>query len=59
MKIKNTEFKIIQGDITELDAEAIVNASNNKAKHIIHAATMGMDLHTDELKVRSSCASAL
>ena len=75
MKIKNTEFKIIQGDITELDTEAIVNAANNKAKHIIHAATMAMDFSrpavktadgippmagkTDEVKVRSSCASAL
>lgn len=73
MKIKNTEFKIIQADITELETEAIVNAANNKAKHIIHAATMalamgsqtmacwpmGLDLKTDEVKVRSSCASAL
>lgn len=73
MKIKNTEFKIIQGDITELDVEAVVNSANNKAKHIIHAATMalamgsqtmacwpmGLDLKTDEVKVRSSCASAL
>ncbi len=102
MKIRNTEFKIIQADITELETEAIVNAANNelwmgggvagaikkkggeiieeealkkgpieigravstsagalKAKYVIHAATMGMDLKTDEVKVRSSCASAL
>ena len=102
MKIKNTELKIVQGDITELETEAIVNAANNelwmgggvagalkkkggqgiedeavkkgpieiggavatsagslKAKYVIHAATMGMDFNTDEVKVRSSCASAL
>lgn len=30
MKIRNTEIKIIQGDITELEVDAIVNAANNK-----------------------------
>lgn len=30
MKIKNTELKIIKGDITELEVGAIVNAANNK-----------------------------
>ena len=30
MKIKDTEIKVVQGDITELKVEAIVNAANNK-----------------------------
>ena len=102
MRIRNTELKIVQGDITEIQAEAIVNAANNKllmgggvagaikkkggksiedeavkkgpieiggavatsagslkAKYVIHAATMGLDYKTDELKIRASCASAL
>ena len=102
MRIKNTEIKIIQSDITALEVEAIVNAANNKlvmgggvagairqkggreiedeavkkgpikigeavetgagklpAKYVIHAATMGLDFKTDEVKVRQSCASSL
>ncbi len=30
MRIKSTELKIVQGDITELSCEAIVNAANNE-----------------------------
>jgi O-acetyl-ADP-ribose deacetylase (regulator of RNase III)/ADP-ribose pyrophosphatase YjhB (NUDIX family) len=30
MKIKDTEINVVQGDITELKVEAIVNAANNK-----------------------------
>ncbi|MFH1678993.1 MAG: macro domain-containing protein [Candidatus Omnitrophota bacterium] len=30
MRIRNCEIKVLQGDITELEVEAIVNAANNK-----------------------------
>lgn len=102
MKINNTEIKIIQGDITELKVDAIVNAANNKlemgggvagaikrkggkiiedeaiklgpikigeavatgvgelaAKYVIHAATMGLDHETDEIKIRDAAKSSL
>jgi len=102
MRIGDCEIKIIQGDITDMAVDAIVNAANNKllmgggvagaikkkggvsiedeavkkgpieiggavatsagtlkARYVIHAATMGMDSKTDEIKIRNSCAGAL
>ena len=102
MVIKDTEIKIVQGDITALKVDAIVNAANNKllmgggvagaikrrggkiieeeainkgpikigeaavtsagtlpVRFVIHAATMGMDFKTDEIKIRDSARSAL
>jgi len=34
-------------------------AGNLPSKYVIHAATMGMDFKTDEIKIRQSCASSL
>ncbi len=102
MNIKGCEIKLVQGDITELKVDAIVNAANNKlvmgggvagaikkkggkiiedeatrkgpikigeavatsagnlpSKYVIHAATMGMDFKTDELKIRDSSRNSL
>jgi len=102
MKIKDTEISVIQGDITQVKVDAIVNAANNKlvmgggvagaikkkggkvieeeavkkgpirigeavftsagnlpSKFVIHAATMGLDFQTDEIKIRDSCSNAL
>lgn len=102
MKIKDTEIKIEQGDITVLKVDAIVNAANNNlvmgggvagaikrkggkiieeeavnkgpieigqaifttggalpCRYVIHAATMGMDFATDEIKIRNSCRNSL
>ena len=102
MKIKDTEIKVVKGDITQLKVDAIVNAANNKlvmgggvagaikrkggkviedeavkkgpikigeavytnagnlaAKYVIHAATMGMDFKTDEIKIRDAAKNSL
>lgn len=102
MRIGDCEIKVVQGDITDLSVDAIVNAANNKlvmgggvalairkkggkaiedeavkkgpieigaavatsagslkARYVIHAATMGVDFKTDEVKIRNSCSSAL
>ena len=43
----------------EIGEAVATSAGDLKAKYVIHAATMGMDSRTDELKIRSSCANAL
>ena len=40
--------------------EAIATCAGNlPSRYVIHAATMGMDFKTDEIKIRASCKSAL
>jgi len=101
-RLGNTKVVIKQGDITDEDVEAVVNAANNqlymgagvagaikkrggneieeeavsqgpiavgsavitsggnlKAKYVIHAAVMGIDLITDEDKIRKAMQSSL
>lgn len=102
LKIKGVEVKLVKGDITALEVDAIVNAANTDlemgggvagairskggrvieeeamrkgaipvgtavatgagslpARYVIHASTMAMDFHTDEIKIRDACRSAL
>lgn len=100
--MKKKMIKVMQGDITESDADAIVNAANNHLwmgagvagaikrkggeiieseavskgpipvgeavattagslpnKYVIHAAAMGQDLVTDEVKIAAATKNAL
>lgn len=100
--VSGVSIEIEQGDITDCDVDAIVNAANNhfwmgagvagaikkkggeaieieattqgpvevgesvitsggglKARHVIHAAGMGQDLHTDVTKVAAATTSSL
>jgi O-acetyl-ADP-ribose deacetylase (regulator of RNase III) len=43
----------------EVGEAVLTGAGSLKARHVIHAAVMGQDLHTDESKIRSATRSAL
>jgi O-acetyl-ADP-ribose deacetylase (regulator of RNase III)/ADP-ribose pyrophosphatase YjhB (NUDIX family) len=43
----------------EIGEAVVTGAGRLLAKYVIHAATMGMDFRTDELKIRKSCANSL
>lgn len=47
-----------QGPI-EIGEAIATGAGELAARYVIHAATMGMDFDTDEVKIRNSCRSAL
>ena len=64
LAIKNKGGKIIEEEAVKKCpieiGEAIFTAAGSlKAKYIIHAATMGLDFKTDEIKIRNSCRNAL
>lgn len=102
LEVGNTTIKLKQGDITEVESDAIVNAANNhlwmgggvagaikrkggkiiedeatrqgpipigeavatsagklNAKYVIHAAGMGTDLKTDEVKIANATLNSL
>ena len=42
----------------EIGGAVATGAGSLKARYVIHAATMGLDHKTDEIKIRNSCASA-
>ena len=51
-------IKSIQGDITELDFDAVVNAAGSRARHIIHAEVMGGDKINGPDMVRAATRNA-
>ena len=102
MTVGDTIIALVNGDITEIEADAIVNAANNhlwmgsgvagalkrkggseiedeavkcgpipigeavatsagalSAKYVIHAAGMGPDLQTDEIKIKNATKNSL
>lgn len=65
MKIKNTEFEIIKGDISQLSVDAVVNPANSgltvmqKAKYIIPAVVMDDNGKTGEKIIRQAMTTAL
>lgn len=62
--IKKKGGKIIEQEAVakgpiKIGEAVYTQAGNLPAKFVIHAATMGMDFKTDEIKIRQSCASSL
>ncbi len=56
---KIIEDEAVKKGPIEIGEAVETGAGSLKAKYIIHAATMGLDFKTDEIKIRQSCASAL
>lgn len=56
---KEIEAEAVKKGPIKIGEAVATIAGKLKAKYVIHAATMGMDFSTDEIKIRQSCASAL
>ncbi len=56
---KEIEEEAVKKGPIEIGESVATSAGKLPAKYVIHAATMGMDFKTDEIKIRSSCRSAL
>jgi O-acetyl-ADP-ribose deacetylase (regulator of RNase III)/ADP-ribose pyrophosphatase YjhB (NUDIX family) len=53
------ETEAVEKGPIDIGGAVATSAGKLKARYVIHAATMGMDSQTDEIKIRNSCASAL
>ncbi len=53
------EDEAVEKGPIEIGGAVATRAGKLKARYVIHAATMGLDHKTDEIKIRNACASAL
>lgn len=53
------ETEAISKGPVEVGEAVLTGAGGLKARHVIHAAVMGQDLHTDEAKIRKATQSSL
>lgn len=56
---KNIEDEAVKKCPIGIGEATFTSAGNLNAKYIIHAATMGTDYKTDEIKIRNSCMNSL
>ncbi len=56
---KTIEEEAVKKGPIEVGGAIETKAGSLVAKYVIHAATMGMDFTTDEIKIRNSCKSSL
>ena len=56
---KTIEDEAVAKGPIEIGGAIATSAGSLKSRYVIHAATMGMDFKTDEVKIRNSCGSAL
>jgi len=56
---KSIEDEAVKKGPIEIGGAVATSAGTLKVRYVIHAATMGLDHKTDEIKIRNSCANAL